>query len=244
MKEEKKRIIKKYIFIFFVLFIVLTSVFIMIKYQVEGEKNMPYELEQIVIKSSIGGLDLEDGNNWNIQLAQDIDIYINIKPSENKENEEKIEKVYIENIEITGKVAKENLSIHLPTGNTISDIYENSTKNYINEKIEFLGNTADSLSRHEICADGGMIAFRIINDKIGNYKSEEKEIIYNGKLLKKAGINEEDLQLNLKFDIVIEVSSGIKYKSTLEYKLPVEKFEESSSKTKVIEDFSNTIFKR
>lgn len=244
MKEEKKKIIKKYVFIFFVLFIVLTSVFIMIKYQVEGEKNMPYELEQIVIKSSIDGKDLDEGNNWDIQLSQNNDIYIYIKASENKDEEEKIENVYIENIEIDGKTQKENIVVYLPTGNTISDIYEDSTKNYINEKIEFLGNSADSLSKHEICKDGGMIAFRLANENIANYKSEEKEIVYNGELLEKAGIIEEDLKINLKFDIVIEVTSGIKYKSTLEYELPVEKFEESSSKTRVIDDFSKVVFKR
>ena len=44
MKEEKKKVIKKYIFVFFVLFVILTSIFIMIKYQVEGETKMTYNL--------------------------------------------------------------------------------------------------------------------------------------------------------------------------------------------------------
>ena len=90
-----------------------------------------------------------------------------------------------------------------------------------------------------------MIALRISNNKIGTYESDDdKEIKYDGSLLEKAEISEESLKFKVSMDIIIETSSGVRYKSTLEYDLPVGRFEESGSNTKVIEDFSDVIFKR
>lgn len=245
MKEEKKKIIKKYIFLFFVFFVVLTSIFIMIRYQVEGETDMPYNLRQVVIKSAIGSNNLEGDSIWNLELSQYNDIYIYIDPDENREENTKIEKVCIENIKFEGLENTENIQVLLPTGKSLDDIYDDSTKDYKNEKIEFIGNTLDSLDSHEICEDGGMIALRISNNKIGTYESDDdKEIKYDGSLLEKAEISEESLKFKVIMDIIIETSSGVRYKSTLEYDLPVGSFEESGSNTKVIEDFSDVIFKR
>lgn len=245
MKEEKKKIIKKYIFLFFVFFVVLTSIFIMIRYQVEGETDMPYNLRQVVIKSAIGSNNLEGDSIWNLELSQYNDIYIYIDPDENREENTKIEKVCIENIKFEGLENTENIQVLLPTGKSLDDIYDDSTKDYKNEKIEFIGNTLDSLDSHEICEDGGMIALRISNNKIGTYESDDdKEIKYDGSLLEKAEISEESLKFKVSMDIIIETSSGVRYKSTLEYDLPVGSFEESGSNTKVIEDFSDVIFKR
>lgn len=245
MKEEKKKIIKKYIFVFFVFFVVLTSIFIMIRYQVEGETDMPYNLRQVVIKSAIGSNNLEGDSIWNLELSQYNDIYIYIDPDENREENTKIEKVCIENIKFEGLENTENIQVLLPTGKSLDDIYDDSTKDYKNEKIEFIGNTLDSLDSHEICEDGGMIALRISNNKIGTYESDDdKEIKYDGSLLEKAEISEESLKFKVIMDIIIETSSGVRYKSTLEYDLPVGSFEESGSNTKVIEDFSDVIFKR
>ena len=66
MEINKKRIIKKYTFIFCISCIILISIFFIIKYQVEGEKDMPYKLKEVIIKSSI--------NSLNVDF--DVDIYI------------------------------------------------------------------------------------------------------------------------------------------------------------------------
>lgn len=245
MKEEKKKVIKKYIFLFFVFFIILTSIFIMIRYQVEGETQMPYNLNQIVIKSTLGSKNLDGDSLWNIELLQDNDIYIYINKGENKHEDIKIEKVSIENIKFEGVDNSENIKILLPTGNSIDNIYVNSTKDYKNEKIEFLGSNVDSLDKHEICEDGGMIAFRVENSNIGTYTSDkDKEIKYDSTLLEKAKISEESLKFKIYFDLIIETTAGVKYKTTLNYEMPIDTFKESGTNTRVIEDFSNVIFKR
>lgn len=244
MKVDKKRIIKKYTFLFCICFIVLISIFFIIKYQVEGEKDMPYKLKEVVIKSSIDSNSINSKNLWDLELSQANDIYIYIEKDNNNKNE-KIQSVSIENIKIKDYKENNNIKVLLPTGNSLKDIYENSTKDYINEKIEYIGSSIDSTENHEICENGGMIALRIYNQNIGKYQSsKDTKIIYNGSLLKKAKINEKDLKFLVSMDLVIEIDSGIKYKTNLQYEMPVDKFEESGVKTKTIKEFSDVIFRR
>ena len=51
--EKKKKVIKKYLFIAFLLIAISVSILLMVKYIVEGEKNLPIELNEIVIRSTI-----------------------------------------------------------------------------------------------------------------------------------------------------------------------------------------------
>lgn len=76
--EVKKRIIKKYIFISFLLIAISVSILLMIKYNVEGEKNLPLELDKVIIKSSINAKSNQSENLWDLNLEQDNDIYIYI----------------------------------------------------------------------------------------------------------------------------------------------------------------------
>ena len=101
------------------------------------------------------------------------------------------------------------------------------------------------MEKQEISKDGGMLAFRISNQELATYVSnDETEINYDGSLLKKAGISEEDIKITAKMDITIQVSQKEKYKGTLEVELPVENFEDKSIVDKQITDFSKVIFKR
>lgn len=44
-KEKKSKIIKKYIFISFLALSIIISTLLIVKYNVEGEKNLPFEIE-------------------------------------------------------------------------------------------------------------------------------------------------------------------------------------------------------
>ena len=245
MEINKKRIIKKYTFIFCISCIILISIFFIIKYQVEGEKDMPYKLKEVVIKSSIDSTNINSKNLWDLELSQTNDIYIYIESDKEKNKNEKIQRVNIENIEVKNYKRKDNIEVLLPTGNSLKNIYDNSTKDYRNENIEYIASSIDSLENHEICENGGMVALRIYNKNIGTYKStKDKKIIYDGSLLKKANINEEDLKFTVSMDLIIETNEGIRYKTNLKYELPTDKFENSGVKTKVINEFSDIIFKR
>ena len=74
MNENKIKIIKKYGFIAFISIVIIISILLMVRYQVEGETNMPFELEQIVIKSTIYSKSRNSENTWDVELAQNNDI--------------------------------------------------------------------------------------------------------------------------------------------------------------------------
>ena len=122
MEINKKRIIKKYTFIFCISCIILISIFFIIKYQVEGEKDMPYKLKEVIIKSSINSLNVDSNNLWDLELSQANDIYLYIESDKEKNKNEKIQRVNIENIEVKNYKRKDNIEVLLPTGNSLKNI--------------------------------------------------------------------------------------------------------------------------
>lgn len=242
-KEIKSKVIKKYIFISFLLLAIIISTLLIVRYNVEGEKSLPFELEKIIIKSSIDTQNNESGNIWDLSITQNNDIYMYFK--KNNSFETNIEKVKIDNFQIIKKKEIGTTKLFLPTSNDIKTNFKNSTEDYIKKGIEYTTNTVDNMEKQEISKDGGMLAFRISNQELATYVSnDETEINYDGSLLKKAGISEEDIKITAKMDITIQVSQKEKYKGTLEVELPVENFEDKSIVDKQITDFSKVIFKR
>lgn len=74
----------KYFHIYVILFIVFVILFvtgvITLKYSVEGESSLPFDLSKISIISIAEGTDVEDSaNRWNLQVSQNNDIYLYIK---------------------------------------------------------------------------------------------------------------------------------------------------------------------
>ena len=78
----------------------------MVKYNVEGEKNLPLELDKVIIKSSINAKSNQSENLWDLNLEQDNDIYIYFK--KNDKVDQKIESIKIANMKI--EKAKEILN--------------------------------------------------------------------------------------------------------------------------------------
>lgn len=244
--EAKKRVLRKYIFIAFLLLITAIVILLMIKYNVEGEKNMPFKLSKIVVQSIIDTKSREGtGNLWDLELTQNNDVYIYIEKNKNIESESKLKSIKIKRTSPIVKPKKGQISVLLPTSNNINKIFLNSTENYLNKTIEYNANTSDNLEKQEICQDGGMIAFRISNQNIGEYISNEgDEIKYDKSLLEKAGIDESELKFTAEIDLVIELSEDEKYKGTISLELPTDTFENRGSITTEITDTSKIIFKR
>ena len=51
---------------------------IMIRYQVEGDQNMPFNLSKMVIVSTAEGVEAEGKNKWNFNVYQNNDVYITL----------------------------------------------------------------------------------------------------------------------------------------------------------------------
>lgn len=245
MNITKKKTIKKYAFIAFLIIIIIVSLLLMVRYQVEGETNMPFQLKKIIVKSTIDAKNRESENLWDVELAQNNDIYIYIEQNGNYKHEESIKSIKLENIKTVNQNKIGTLSILLPTSNDVKTAYKESNVDYLNKSIEYTGNSIDNMEKQEICNKGGVVAFRIANSNIGEYVSNEgTELSYNGTLLQKANINEEDLKVTVKMDLLVETVSSKKYKTTIDFELPAKTFGEAGIVDTEITDFSDLVFKR
>ena len=87
--------------------IIIIMVFIIVvQYQVEGEKNMPYTLSKItIISTAEGDQETKDTENkWNLNVNQNNDIYFFIENNEESKEQALLESVTIQNREITAKL--------------------------------------------------------------------------------------------------------------------------------------------
>ena len=106
MKEEIKKFINtKQFHICMVALIVLAILFVVgvvsLKYNVEGEGNLPFYVSKISIISNVEGNDVEDSTNkWNLQVNQNNDIYLYIKKNDDYKDTEIIESVKLNNFNI------------------------------------------------------------------------------------------------------------------------------------------------
>ena len=84
MKNKITNLInKKYFHLCMVIIIIAVILFglgiIILKYNVEGETNMPFDLNKIIIISSSEGIDKESGENkWAFDVNQNNDIFLYI----------------------------------------------------------------------------------------------------------------------------------------------------------------------
>ena len=80
MIDIQKRNTKKYIVIFFLILLFSTTFFIMYKYYVEGEKNLPFNITKLVVVSSAKTENIEiNENTYEANVIQKNDIYIAIE---------------------------------------------------------------------------------------------------------------------------------------------------------------------
>lgn len=83
----------------------------MLKYAVEGENNMPFELSQLIIVSTAEGVENSQNENiWNFNLMQNNDVYLYIGKNKSYKETEIIKKIVINNIKVEDgpKVRKNN----------------------------------------------------------------------------------------------------------------------------------------
>lgn len=239
----KENLFKRCIFIAIIV-IILTVVFsIMIKYDVEGEKELPFSISKILLVSTVNGNVVDDPENiWNIDISQINDIYMYIDKT--IDDEETIKEITIENFTVNQSPQKGDIKILRPTGE-LSNLYTYSEQNYLDSSITYQGGVIDDLKSLQIANNGGILSFRCALENLGKYVSNEnQEIIYDGNLLKNLGIQVEELFFNLGFDVVITTSDNISYKGTLNLDMPINTIIEEGSSNIEITDFSDVVFKR
>jgi len=237
------KILKKIAFFVCIVLAILFVIMKMLKYEVEGEKNLPFSLSKILVISTVEGTPIDDGENiWNINMKQANDLYFYI--DKNSGTEQTIKQIKIENFNIKTEPKKGEVAIYRPTGE-LENLYTYSEQNYINESLTYEGSRIDDLKTLEISNNGGVFAFRIALDNLGNYISNEAtEIAYDGTLLNSMGINIEDIKFAISFDISIETNKNVIYQGTINMELPAEDLIEKGASNFEITDFEEVVFKR
>ena len=239
----KENLFKKCLFIAFLVMLFMVVISIMIKYDVEGEKVLPFSSNKILLVSTVDGNVVDDPENiWNIEVTQVNDIYMYLEKT--IEDEQTIKEIRVENFTQNKRPVKGNLKVLRPTGE-LSNLYTYSEQDYLNEGITYLGASIDDLKNLEISNNGGMLGFRVSIEELGTYISNEDETItYDGKLLSNLGINLEEIQFNLSFDIIITTSNNISYKGTMNLDMPINTVIEQGSSSIELTNFSDVVFKR
>lgn len=156
-KLRKKEKIKACIAILVIVLAILTTGIINMKYQVEGETNMPYTLSKITIVSTAEGIEKEGAEEkWNLDIFQNNDLYFSVEKKEGHEKEI-LESVSIENIQITKTPILGEIKTYMP--NSLEGRLFSYSPEYILEenKITFKGASKSNSKTLEIGNQGGTV---------------------------------------------------------------------------------------
>lgn len=216
---------------------------LILRYQVEGEANMPFKITKISIVESVEGLETEGAiEKWNLSVNQNNDIYIYLEKNSNYGKTEIIASVQINNIIINKQNEKGELKLYKPIVDE-KRMFINATENEITE-ITYNGELESNIKEQKISNQGGIIAFRYGINNLAQYVSDSDEQIDHSQLLKLTNIKQEDLQTNLAFNIIINLTSGKKYQATINLDVPTYEIIEKGTVGKEITELDNIIFKR
>lgn len=245
MDNNMKKITRIATILFIAVLILIIVVLLILKYQVEGEKNMPFQLSKIMIISTAEGIHKEGTDTtWDLNLMQNNDVYIEIDKNKNYKDTEIIDKITLDNFKIISNTQVGEIVLYRPSINE-NKPYEYIDDFVINDKLEYIGSEQSNIKNLELANQGGMLLFRYCIKNVSEYSSnEDTQIQHDGTLLAKTGITLEQIQCEVAFDITITLKSGISYKGTVNLKLPVGNLIDEGTSSVEITDFSNVVFKR
>ncbi len=206
---------------------------------------MPFKLtEMLVISSADGANKNENPNNdkWNLDVNQYNDIYMKFSKNSEYKKTAYIESVTVENINITNPNIGEVIA-YMPSS-TDGKLFSYDENYIVNSSLTYKGSNKDNTKTLEISNQGGMVVFRLANRKVSEYVSNsDDEVSYDGKLLKKTGANEADLQFNVSFDVIIKTDSN-KYRTKLNIELPCGDIETEGTSKIYDNELKDVVFKR
>ena len=244
MGKGVKEIINRGIVMLIIVAGFLITLAMMLKYRAEGETNMPFVMNKVLIISSAEAENKNDNPEnakWNMDINQYNDIYLNFDKNDNYEKEAVIKSITIENINIT-QPKEGQIELYMPNSSEgKSFVYDDNLK--IQNSLTYRGATEDNEKTLQIANQGGTFLFRAVNRHLGEYVSnQDEEIHYDGTLLSKIQKNPEDLKANINFDIVIKTDKN-NYRANFTAHVPAEGISQGVGQ-QTVENFDDVIFKR
>lgn len=244
MGKNKK--IKIGITIGIIIILIVFIACIMLKYEIEGETNMPFQLSKIIVVGTAQGKETEKvENSWIFNLEQNNDIYISISKNQNGKKEEIIKSIIIENFKTTKSPEKGKIAYYKPVLQDNKLQYNKNEENKIQDKLIYLASTKTDVANLKIANQGGTIRFCVSNEDIEQYQANgTSEIIHDGTLFSKTSTTIEQLQFEISFDIIIELESEKTYKGNIKIELPTGNLIEEGKVSFEKTEFNDVIFKR
>ena len=247
MNKDSKvnKLILKSAYITIILLIISVIALLILKYNVEGEKNMPFKLSNIIIVSTAEGIQREENEKylWDAEIYQTNDIYLSIEKNKNYKDEEIIESIQIENIQINKLPIIGKINFYR-TATKENNLFSYTEEYEISNNIKYIGDVNTDLANLKISNQGGTIVIRALNKTGKNYVSNDKEFEHNGKLLNKVGIHSEEINATVSFDLIINLKSDLAFKANIKLELPVGEIEKEGSSSIEIKNSKDIIFKR
>jgi len=241
--QDKKFNTALYISFLAIIIILIAVVFIIYKYQVEGEAVPPFKISKMIVASTAKteNLQLTEGV-YTADIVQSNDIKIAIEKNPEYKKEAIIKKVTINNIQIDSKETKGNIEIYRPSKGI--KLYEYQEQYKVQDVLGYEGEQETYIKGDtlQIANQGGVIDFSIIAKDLGKITYNENEAIkVDGTLLKQLGI--DNISFEAKFDLIIELENDIKLKTKIILDLPTGNIIENGIET-LEEKEMKTVFKR
>lgn len=245
MNEESKlnKLILKGAYAIIIVLIIAVIALLILKYEVEGEQNMPFKLSSILVLSNAEGYQEAESKEykWDTEIFQINDIYLNIEKNKNYKETEIIKSIKIENVVVNEKPKVGEITFYRSASND-KNLFSYKEEYEINEGIEYMGDVKSDLSNLKISNQGGTIILRAVNKTGKEYTSNEKEFEHSGKLLSEVDILSEDIKSTVSFDLVINLESEISFRANIKLDLPVgDIITEGYASSEITE---NIVFKR
>ena len=244
LEEKYKKIINFFSGIFIMVLFIVSIALVILKYNVEGEVNMPFNLSSIMVVSNAEGLQKEEKKAiWDLNLVQNNDVYIELTKNKNYKETEIIDKIILDNFKVINNPQKGEIKIYKPSQNE-KLIYEYKNEYIVDDRLEYDGSENANIKDLKIANQGGMIMFRVANTNLGEYISDDDEIKHDGTILSKIDIKNEEIKFKYAFDITIKLKSEKEYKAVIELELPAGNVIEEGTSSYEKTTFKDVVFKR
>lgn len=243
--EKLKSLILKSSYIFVIVLIIAVVILLILKYNVEGEKNMPFKLSDLILISSAEGFQDEEDSEykWNVDIYQTNDIYLNIEKNKNFKENDAIKSIIIENLKVEKEPQSGKIEFYRPSGDE-KNLFEYKDEYRINSKIEFVGSKEADIKNLKISNQGNTIMIRAVNKLDKKYASNNDSIEHSGRLLKETGITLEEIEAEISFDLIINLESDVSFKANIKQNIPIGNIANEGTISKEITNLKNIVFKR
>ena len=175
-RNVKQKIFHSVIITIIIVAILSVGGMLILRYQVEGESNMPFKISKISIIESVEGTESEGaGEKWNFNVDENNDIYIYLEKNSTYGKTEIIQSVEVKNINVNKTKEKGTVKFYKPVQDE-KRMFVNKEENEITD-ITYNGELESNIKEQKISNQGGIVAFRYALNNISQYVSQDAEEI-------------------------------------------------------------------